>query len=176
MHQECGPSIKAHNLYFCRGDVWSHWIRFLPMDETQAWKLNKGNFDKTMSLSQESLTGLKWWIDTLPSAHNLTVYPMRTLKFITTTYTSLMELGCSLGISLLEEIGFQKKLNMQLCSNAGCFAYLEILLKCNLCTDPHYQPHNRTLMSPKPPKQIESKPTFSRKWPLDCPIPLQAIQ
>ena len=45
--------------------------RVLEMDKTQALVTCKGNFDKTMSLSQESKTDLKWWFGTLPLAFNL---------------------------------------------------------------------------------------------------------
>ena len=45
--------------------------RVLEMDKTQALVTCNGNFDKTTSLSQESKTDLKWWVDTLPLAFNL---------------------------------------------------------------------------------------------------------
>ena len=41
------------------------------MDKTQALVTCNRNFDKTMSLSQESKTDIKWWVDTLPLAFNL---------------------------------------------------------------------------------------------------------
>ena len=48
--------------------------RVLEIDKTQALVTCNGNFDKTMSLSLESKTDLKWWVDTLPLAFNLINY------------------------------------------------------------------------------------------------------
>ena len=44
--------------------------KFLEMNKTQALKIHHGKFDKNMSLSQEAITDLKWWVDALPTAYN----------------------------------------------------------------------------------------------------------
>ena len=44
---------------------------FLEMDKTQALQINKGNFDKNMSLSLEAKTDLKWWVKELDTTYNL---------------------------------------------------------------------------------------------------------
>lgn len=48
--------------------------RVLEIDKRQPLVTCNGNFDKTMSLSLESKTDLKWWVDTLPLAFNLINY------------------------------------------------------------------------------------------------------
>jgi hypothetical protein len=40
------------------------------MDKTNALKQSKGNFEGKMSISQESITDVKWWITSLPEAYN----------------------------------------------------------------------------------------------------------
>ena len=45
--------------------------KFLEMDKTQALKMNKGNFNKNMSLSPEATADLKWWISALDTTYNL---------------------------------------------------------------------------------------------------------
>jgi hypothetical protein len=44
--------------------------RSLDMDKTNALKQSKGNFEGKMSMSQESITEVKWWITSLPEAYN----------------------------------------------------------------------------------------------------------
>ena len=66
--------------------------KFLEMDKTQALKINKGNFDKNMSLSPEATTDLKWWVSELETTYNLINHgdPQVTM----TTDASLIGWGC----------------------------------------------------------------------------------
>ena len=68
--------------------------KFLEMNKTQALKIHHGNFDKNMSLSQEAITDLKWWVDALPTAYNPINHgdPQVTM----TTDASLIGWGCCL--------------------------------------------------------------------------------
>jgi len=43
--------------------------KFLELDKTHALKINKGSFDKNMSLSMEAITDLKWWVNALQIQH-----------------------------------------------------------------------------------------------------------
>ena len=55
-----------------------------------ALKCHRGNFDSTMFLSEESLTELKWWIDSIESSYNVVHHgqPELTLK------TDVSTTGC----------------------------------------------------------------------------------
>ena len=66
--------------------------KFLEMDKTQALKINKGNFDKNMSLSLEAKNDLKWWVKELDTTYNLINHgdPQVTM----TTDASLIGWGC----------------------------------------------------------------------------------
>lgn len=66
--------------------------KFLEMDKTQALKINKGSFDKNMSLSMEAITDLKWWVNELDTTYNLINHgdPQVTM----TTDASLIGWGC----------------------------------------------------------------------------------
>ena len=66
--------------------------KFLEMDKTQALKINKGNFDKNMSLSPEATTDLKWWISALDTTYNLINHGEPQVAM--TTDASLMGWGC----------------------------------------------------------------------------------
>ena len=46
------------------------YYRYLEMDKTESLKLNKGNFDSTMTLSQQTIKDVAWWINSLPIAFN----------------------------------------------------------------------------------------------------------
>lgn len=46
------------------------YFRQLEREKTLALKCHQGNFDSTMFLSEESLTELKWWIDSIESSYN----------------------------------------------------------------------------------------------------------
>lgn len=54
----------------------------LEREKTLALKCHRGNFDSTMFLSEESLTELKWWIDSIESSYNVVHHgqPELTLK------------------------------------------------------------------------------------------------
>ena len=66
--------------------------KFLEMDKTQALKINKGNFDKNMSLSPEATTDLKWWISALDTTYNLINHGEPQVAM--TTDASLIGWGC----------------------------------------------------------------------------------
>ena len=44
--------------------------RSLEMDKTTALQANKGNFDKGMCVSDDSISDIKWWIKSIPEAYN----------------------------------------------------------------------------------------------------------
>ena len=44
--------------------------RALEMNKTFALKLNKGNFDRSMTLSSEAKSDIQWWIDSISEAYN----------------------------------------------------------------------------------------------------------
>ena len=54
------PAAKQGPLHF----------RSLDMDKTEALRLNKGNFDAFMQLSELSCNDLQWWINSARSLHN----------------------------------------------------------------------------------------------------------
>lgn len=58
------------------------YFRQLEREKTSVLKCHQGNFDSTMSLSEESLTELKWWIDSIESSYNVVHHgqPDLTLK------------------------------------------------------------------------------------------------
>ena len=66
--------------------------KFLEMDKTHALKINKGSFDKNVSLSMEAITDLKWWVNELDTTYNLINHgdPQVTM----TTDASLIGWGC----------------------------------------------------------------------------------
>ena len=66
--------------------------KFLEMDKTQALKINKGSFDKNMSLSMEAITDLKWWVNELDTTYNLINHGDP--QVIMTTDASLIGWGC----------------------------------------------------------------------------------
>ena len=43
--------------------------RHLEIDKTTALRQNKGNYNAHMRLSQESVSEIKWWYDSIPTAH-----------------------------------------------------------------------------------------------------------
>ena len=47
------------------------YFRQLKREKTSALKCHQGNFDSTMSLSEESRAELKWWIDSIESSYNV---------------------------------------------------------------------------------------------------------
>jgi len=63
-------------------------------EKTLALKCHQGNFNSTMLLSEESLTELKWWIDSIESSYNVVHHgqPELTLK----TDASTAGWGCFL--------------------------------------------------------------------------------
>ena len=44
--------------------------RSLEMDKTTALQANKGNFDKGMCVSNDSISDIKWWIKSIPEVYN----------------------------------------------------------------------------------------------------------
>ena len=40
------------------------------MDKANALKENKGNFDKRMHMSHDSISDIKWWVTSIPGAYN----------------------------------------------------------------------------------------------------------
>ena len=44
--------------------------RSLEMDKANTLKENKGNFDKRMHMSHDSISDIKWWITSIPEAYN----------------------------------------------------------------------------------------------------------
>lgn len=68
--------------------------RWLDMDKTEALKINKGNFDKNMSLSAESIADLHWWCRSILTAYNPTSHGEPQLTM--TTDASLIGWGCSM--------------------------------------------------------------------------------
>ena len=44
--------------------------RSLQMDKTTALQASKGNFDKGMCVSDDSISDIKWWIKSIPEAYN----------------------------------------------------------------------------------------------------------
>ena len=44
--------------------------RYLEMEKTEALKLNKGDFDGKMVLSQQAINNIEWWIHSLLTAFN----------------------------------------------------------------------------------------------------------
>lgn len=83
--------------------------RVLEIDKTQALVTCNGNFDKTMSLSLESKTDLKWWVDTLPLAFNLINYGDPQAMMTTDAFFTMYGF-VGLIQSQLKEIGLQQKL------------------------------------------------------------------
>ena len=43
--------------------------KHLEIDKTTALRQNKGNYNAHMRLSQESVSEMKWWSDSIPTAH-----------------------------------------------------------------------------------------------------------
>lgn len=62
-------SLESHwvsNIQLSGGHVWQ-----LERKETLALKCHQGNFDSTISLSEESHVELKWWNDCIESSYNV---------------------------------------------------------------------------------------------------------
>ena len=68
--------------------------RWLDMDKTEALKIQKGNFDKALSLSSESIADLNWWCKSISTAYNPISHGAPQLTM--TTDASLIGWGCSL--------------------------------------------------------------------------------
>ena len=49
--------------------------RHLEIDKTTALRQNKGNYSAHVRLSQESVSEIKWWYDSIPTAHYPTLLP-----------------------------------------------------------------------------------------------------
>jgi hypothetical protein len=63
------------------------------MDKTDALKINKGNFDKLMTLSPDEIHDLNWWYTSISSAYNPISHGEP--QVCITTDASLTEWGCS---------------------------------------------------------------------------------
>lgn len=69
--------------------------RWRDMDKTEALKIQKGNFDKALSLSSESIADLNWWCKSISTAYNPISHGASQLN-MTTGDASVMRWGCSL--------------------------------------------------------------------------------
>ena len=56
--------------------------RHLEIDKTTALRQNKGNYNAHMRLSQESLSEIKWWYDSIPTAHYPILLPNSNLRLM----------------------------------------------------------------------------------------------
>ena len=59
------------------------YIRSLDMDKTEALRLNKGNFDAFMQLSELSRSDLQWWVNSARSLHNPITLPQPEITLYT---------------------------------------------------------------------------------------------
>ena len=69
--------------------------RHLDMDKTIALKLRKGNYNKTMTLSDEAKHELSWWVSSVENAYNVVSHGQ--VDTTMTTDASKTGWGCSLG-------------------------------------------------------------------------------
>ena len=58
-------------------------FRSLDMDKTEALRLNKGNFDAFMQLSELSRSDLQWWVNSARSLHNPITLPQPEITLYT---------------------------------------------------------------------------------------------
>ncbi|CAB3983293.1 Hypothetical predicted protein [Paramuricea clavata] len=68
--------------------------RHLDMDKTVALKIRKGNYNKTMTLSDEAKHELSWWVSSIESAYNVVSHGQADTTM--TTDASKTGWGCSL--------------------------------------------------------------------------------
>ena len=68
--------------------------RHLDMDKTVALKLRKGNYNKTMTLSDEAKHELNWWVSSIESAYNMVSHGQTDTTM--TTDASITGWSCSL--------------------------------------------------------------------------------
>jgi hypothetical protein len=68
--------------------------RHLDMDKTVALKLRKGNYNQTMTLSDEAKQELSWWVSSIESAYNVVSHSSADTTM--TTDASKTGWGCSL--------------------------------------------------------------------------------
>ena len=104
------PAAKLGPLHF----------RSLDMDKIEALRLNKGNFDAFMQLSELSRSDLKWWINSARSLHNPISLPQPEVTLY--TYASKEGWGGVLNNVRLGGIGLLNSLLITL-----------IILKCFQC-------------------------------------------
>ena len=64
--------------------------RHLEIDETTALRQNKGNYNAHMRLSQESVSEIKWWYDSIPTAHYPILLPNSKVDVIIYTDASAL--------------------------------------------------------------------------------------
>ncbi|CAB4027111.1 Hypothetical predicted protein [Paramuricea clavata] len=65
------------------------------MDKTVALKLRKGNYNKTMTLSDEAKHELSWWVSSIESAYNVVSHGQADTT-MTTDASKTGWAGCSL--------------------------------------------------------------------------------
>ena len=101
--------------------------RWLDMDKTEALKIQKGNFDKALSLSSESIADLNWWCKSISTAYNPISHGAPQLTM--TTDASLIGWGCSLQEATAGGggVGPLTRQKTTLFRNVCCFSCSEIL-------------------------------------------------
>ena len=69
--------------------------RNLDMDKTAALKFSKGNYNKTMTISDEAKHDLRWWVSSVETTYNVVSHGQ--VDITMTTDASKTGWGCSLG-------------------------------------------------------------------------------
>lgn len=69
------------------------YYKWLDMDKSQALKIHKENFDKTMDLSSQAKFDLNWWVNSTETAYNVVCHGESYLTM--TTDASKIRWGCT---------------------------------------------------------------------------------